>query len=74
MNRLTKLKKGDLATEAERLAAEVNWMPAVFGSDSAPADDLEDAGHIPATDDDTGANDVAYANASSDAPSLPMAA
>ena len=72
--RLAKLKKGDLATEAERLTAEVHWMPAVFGGGGAPANDREDTGEIPATDDDTGSEDVAYADASGNAPDLPMAA
>jgi len=74
VGRLARLKKGDLATEAERLTADVLWMPAVFGGGGAPADDLEDTEDIPATDDDTGADDVAYADASGDAPDLPMAA
>ncbi|MEK6383059.1 MAG: ParB N-terminal domain-containing protein [Paraburkholderia tropica] len=74
VNRLAKLKKGDLATEAERLAAAVNWMPAVFGKGAAPADDFEDTEDIPTTDDGTGSDEVAYANASSDAPALQMAA
>lgn len=77
--RLAKLKKGDLATEAERLTADVHWMPAVFGG-CTPADDreaiedAEDAEDIPVTDDDTGADDVAYADASSNASALQMAA
>ncbi|MGN5643415.1 chromosome partitioning protein ParB, partial [Burkholderia multivorans] len=74
VGRLARLKKGDLATEAERLTADVHWMPAVFGDGGAPADDLEDTEDIPATDDDTSADDVAYADASGDAPDLPMAA
>ncbi|CAB3773921.1 plasmid stablization protein ParB [Burkholderia sp. MSh2] len=80
VTRLGKLKKGDLATEAERLTADAHWMPSVFGGGGVPADDLEDAPeandaeHIPATDDDTGADDVAYAEASGDASALPIAA
>lgn len=38
INRLSKLKKADLAREAERLAAGTGWMPAVF--EAAPASDV----------------------------------
>lgn len=82
VNRLAKLKKGDLATEAERLASDIGWMPAVFGGCAAPADNSEDTGHTddeaedlgPTTHDETGADDVAYADASGDMPSLSIAA
>ncbi|HBO3225413.1 TPA: ParB/RepB/Spo0J family partition protein [Pseudomonas aeruginosa] len=53
VTRLAKLKKGDIASEAERLAAGTGWMPAVFltGHDTEPkvvpeadeADALEEA-------------------------------
>jgi ParB family chromosome partitioning protein len=73
--RLAKLKKGDLAAEAERLASSTGWMPAVFGGSAASDDDAEDTGDIPVTDDDTGAEDVAYADAPDASPSgEPMAA
>jgi ParB family chromosome partitioning protein len=39
ITRLSKLKKADLANEAERLAAGTGWMPAVF--EAAPASDAE---------------------------------
>jgi ParB family chromosome partitioning protein len=82
VNHLAKLKKGDLATEAERLASDTGWMPAVFGGSIAPADDREDAGHTdnetedlgPATHDDTGSDDVAYEDVSGEMQSLPKAA
>ncbi|NGM78789.1 ParB/RepB/Spo0J family partition protein [Burkholderia multivorans] len=81
VTRLGKLKKGDLATEAERLTADVHWMPAVFGSGGVPADDREDAGQRdhdaedlgPTTHDDTGADEVAYEDATGEMQSLPMA-
>jgi len=38
VNRLAKLKKADIASEAERLAEGTGWMPAVFetGHDTEP--------------------------------------
>lgn len=39
ITRLSKLKKADLASEAERLAAGTGWMPAVF--EAAQASDVE---------------------------------
>jgi ParB family chromosome partitioning protein len=39
ITRLSKLKKADLASEAERLAAGTGWMPAVF--EAAVASDAE---------------------------------
>jgi ParB family transcriptional regulator, chromosome partitioning protein len=39
ITRLSKLKKADLASEAERLATGTGWMPAVF--EAAPASDAE---------------------------------
>jgi len=82
VNRLAKLKKGDLATEAERLASGTGWMPAVFGGSATPANDREDTGQTddntedlgPTTHDDTGADEVAYEDASGEMQSLPMVA
>ncbi|SDE09495.1 ParB/RepB/Spo0J family partition protein [Paraburkholderia lycopersici] len=85
VTRLAKLRKGDLATEAERLASGTGWMPAVFGGTATPADtsadDREDAGQTddaedlgPTTHEDTGAGDVAYEDVSGEMQSLPMAA
>lgn len=37
--RLAKLKKADIASEAERLAAGTGWMPAVFADDAGTAPD-----------------------------------
>ncbi|MCP2091989.1 UNVERIFIED_ORG: ParB family chromosome partitioning protein [Paraburkholderia sediminicola] len=82
VNRLAKLKKGDLATEAERLASDTGWMPAAFGGCAAPADKREDAGDAenededlgPDTHDDTGSDDVAYADAPEELPPQSIAA
>ena len=45
ITRLSKLKKADLASEAERLAAGTGWMPAVFeavlASDAEPVEAAE---------------------------------
>ena len=35
VNRLAKLKKADIASEAERLVAGTGWMPAVFGAQAS---------------------------------------
>ncbi|MFC3608496.1 ParB/RepB/Spo0J family partition protein [Stutzerimonas tarimensis] len=42
--RLAKLKKADIASEAERLADGTGWMPAVFksGHDTEPQEDAQD--------------------------------
>lgn len=41
VSRLAKLKKADIASEAERLADGIGWMPAIFrGID--PQNDLQD--------------------------------
>jgi ParB family transcriptional regulator, chromosome partitioning protein len=42
ITRLSKLKKADLASEAERLAAGTGWMPAVFGAAQANGAELID--------------------------------
>lgn len=44
--RLAKLKKADIASEAERLADGTGWMPAVFksGRDTEPQEGAEDVG------------------------------
>src|SRR3546814_13142847 len=57
VTRLSKLKKGDIASEAERLAEGSGWMPAVFhidhdpdpegapaAAEAAPPEDDDDAG------------------------------
>jgi hypothetical protein len=82
VNRLAKLKKGDLATETERLASDTGWMPAAFGRCPASADKREDAGDAeyededfgPDTHDDTGSDDVAYADAPEKLPPQSIAA
>jgi len=48
VNRLAKLKKADIASEAERLAADTGWMPAIFRveasqDDAAETDETADA-------------------------------
>ncbi|MBR7896929.1 ParB/RepB/Spo0J family partition protein [Burkholderia multivorans] len=56
VTRLSKLKKGDIASEAERLADGTGWMPAVFHIDhdtepeGAPAADEADAPEDAATE------------------------
>lgn len=44
VTRLAKLKKGDIASEAERLAEGTGWMPAVFrsGYDTEPQEGTQD--------------------------------
>lgn len=44
VTRLAKLKKGDIASEAERLADGTGWMPAVFksGHDTEPQEGTQD--------------------------------
>ncbi|MBC3468738.1 ParB/RepB/Spo0J family partition protein [Pseudomonas sp. RW10S2] len=52
VTRLAKLKKGDIASEAERLADGTGWMPAVFrsGHDTEPQEDTQ---HVDAAEDAT---------------------
>ncbi|EEE05469.1 ParB N-terminal domain-containing protein [Burkholderia multivorans] len=56
VTRLSKLKKGDIASEAERLADGTGWMPAVFHIDH----DTEPEG-APAADDADAPEDAANA-------------
>ena len=42
-NRLAKLKKADIASEAERLADGTGWMPAIFEA-AGPQDAAQEAG------------------------------
>jgi ParB family chromosome partitioning protein len=51
VTRLSKLKKGDLASEAERLAAGTGWIPAVF--ETAPASGAEPVEATEAVESDT---------------------
>ncbi|MDN7998161.1 ParB/RepB/Spo0J family partition protein [Burkholderia multivorans] len=75
--RLAKLKKGDLATEAERLAAVAHWMPGVFGPDSAqaghPGDTSPDAAGNGDTDGSgvSGSDEATDADAADDLPPVP---
>ncbi|HHA2577400.1 TPA: ParB N-terminal domain-containing protein [Stenotrophomonas maltophilia] len=43
VNRLAKLKKADIASEAERLVNGKGWMPAIFKTADAPEEGLQDA-------------------------------
>jgi ParB family chromosome partitioning protein len=43
ITRLSKLKKADLASEAERLAAGTGWMPAVFEAALASGEESVEA-------------------------------
>ncbi|HGW5374944.1 TPA: ParB/RepB/Spo0J family partition protein [Pseudomonas aeruginosa] len=53
--RLEKLKKSELASEAERLAYGTGWMPAVFkvAAEEAAQDDEADTGEMTGTEDDS---------------------
>ena len=42
VNRLAKLKKADIASEAERLADGTGWMPAIFKAEGTQADAPEE--------------------------------
>ncbi|HDY6068337.1 nuclease [Enterobacter hormaechei] len=57
VTRLAKLKKGDIASEAERLADGTGWMPAIFRAD-APQQDAQDV----AADEEAEAEAVAVAD------------
>ena len=43
VHRLAKLKKADIASEAERLAKGTGWMPAIFKTADAPEESPQDA-------------------------------
>ncbi|WP_024540119.1 ParB/RepB/Spo0J family partition protein, partial [Comamonas badia] len=43
VNRLAKLKKADIASEAERLVNGTGWMPAIFKTTDAPEEGPQDA-------------------------------
>ncbi|MHA6912878.1 ParB N-terminal domain-containing protein [Ralstonia pseudosolanacearum] len=43
VTRLAKLKKADIASEAERLAEDTGWMPAIFKAEGPQQDAPEDA-------------------------------
>jgi len=51
VNRLGKLKKVDIASEAERLANGTGWMPAIFKAVGSQADAPEDGPQDTAQDD-----------------------
>ncbi|AVS79898.1 chromosome partitioning protein ParB [Paracidovorax avenae] len=50
VTRLAKLKKADVASEAERLADGTGWMPAIFRSDELPQNQEEMQPENPAQD------------------------
>ncbi len=56
VSRLAKLKKADVASEAERLADGTGWMPAIFRSEDLPQNQEEMQPENPAQDvpEDTG--------------------
>ena len=60
VTRLAKLKKGDIASEAERLADGTGWMPAVFLDDhhTEPEDVPEVADEVDAPEDATEVEDA----------------
>ena len=43
VHRLAKLKKADIASEAERLAKGTGWMPAIFKTEDAPEEGPQEA-------------------------------
>lgn len=49
VSRLEKLKKGDIASEAERLADETGWMPAIFEVEAPQQNVATDAEPDPRT-------------------------
>ncbi|MCY1247084.1 hypothetical protein D9M72_603780 [compost metagenome] len=51
VNRLAKLKKADIASEAERLADGTGWMPAIFKAEGTQADAPEEGRQDAAQDD-----------------------
>ena len=61
VNRLAKLKKGDIASEAERLANGTGWMPAIFR-----AEDLREVGAEAGPEQDTPEATEAAADESAD--------
>ena len=52
VNRLAKLKKADIASEAERLAKGTAWMPAIFNTADAPEADPQNGAEDVATEAD----------------------
>ena len=65
VNRLAKLKKADIASEAERLAGGTGWMPAIFKAEGtqedAPEEGPQDAGQDDAEEATTVADEPAEA-------------
>lgn len=60
VTRLAKLKKADVASEAERLAEGTGWMPAIFRSEDLPQNQEEMQPEDPAQDvpEDTGDGEI----------------
>ncbi|WP_458306100.1 hypothetical protein [Klebsiella variicola] len=52
VTRLAKLKKADIASEAERLADGTGWMPAIFRAENAQQEVAEDP-QVKGSEDDT---------------------
>lgn len=56
VTRLAKLKKGDITSEAERLADGTGWMPAIFRAENTQQDVVEDQ-QVQEPEDDTAITD-----------------
>ena len=69
VTRLAKLKKGDIASEAERLADGTGWMPAIFRTE-APQQDAQDV----KTDEEAEAPEEAAVVANEQPQAEPLAA
>ncbi|MDM0037423.1 ParB/RepB/Spo0J family partition protein [Variovorax sp. J22G21] len=63
VNRLGKLKKADIASEAERLAAGTGWLPAMFRAQEATAVDVAGAEPLAEGQADAEAQEDAHAAA-----------
>lgn len=61
VTRLAKLKKADIASEAERLVSDTDWMPAIFKAEDAPEEGPQDAEQDSADEGAAMADDPAQA-------------
>ena len=59
VHRLAKLKKADIASEAERLVNGKGWMPAIFKTEDAPEEGPQDGAEEVATEADESAEALA---------------
>lgn len=60
LTRLAKLKKGELAAEAERLVEGTGWMPAVFAGEAAAVVETDETAGATETEDVAGAGDALH--------------